>query len=87
MIRKDNEKWRHLHNYLTKGYQFKGFVTKKAALRSSAKVSPTNKIGCRAVGTTVSVTEISANGKRGCLKKKSTDGKYRWIYLGKVKEE
>lgn len=86
MVGKNNVKWKHLHNYLTKGYQFKGVVTKKAALRSSAKVSPKNKIGSRAVGTTVFITKVSENEKWGRLKKKSADGRYRWISLGKVEE-
>lgn len=86
MVGKDNQKWRHLHNYLTKGYQFKGTVVKKAALRSSAKVSTSNKIGSMSVGKTVYITKISINGRWGRLKKKSADGGYRWIYLGKVDE-
>ena len=86
MTGKDNVKWRHLYNYITKGYQYKAKVTKAAAIRSSAKVTDTNKIGSKKVGSVVYITKISANGKWGRLKKKSADGRYRWISLEKVEE-
>lgn len=82
----NNSKWRHLHSYITKGYQYKAKVTKAAAIRSSAKVTDTNKIGSKKVGVVVYITKISANGKWGRLKKKSADGRYRWILLEKVEE-
>lgn len=86
MVGKNNKKWKYLHNYLTKGYQYKAKVTKNAAIRSSAKVTDINKIGSKKVGVVVYITKISTNGKWGRLKKKSVDGKYRWISLNKVKE-
>lgn len=82
----DNIKWKHLHNYLTKGYQCKAKVRKEAAVRSSAKVASTNKLGSKKVGAVVYITKISADGKWGRLKKKSANGRYRWISLGKVEE-
>lgn len=82
----NNSKWRHLHSYITKGYQYKATVTKAAAIRSSAKVTDTNKIGFKKIGAVVYITKISANGKWGRLKKKSADERYRWILLEKVKE-
>lgn len=78
----NNSKWRHLHSYITKGYQYKA-----AVIRSSAKITSTNKLGAKKVGKVVYITKISANGKWGRLKKKSADGRYRWISLGKVSEE
>lgn len=82
MIGTSNEKWNRLHSYLVNGYQLKAKVTKKAALRSSGKISPTNRIGTAEVGTIVKVTKIVGNWGR--LKDKSADGKYQWIYLKKV---
>lgn len=78
-----NEVWEHLHNYITKGYQFKGKVTTNAVLRSSGKVAD-NKIGSKKKGSKVYITKIVGNWGR--LKKKSITGKYRWISLKKVKE-
>lgn len=83
MIGINNEKWKKFHNFLINGYQFKGQVIKKAAIRSSGKVA-TNRIGTAKIGTTVNITKVVGNWGR--LKKKSKDGKYRWISLKKVKE-
>lgn len=80
----NNKKWKHLHNYLVNGYQYKAEVTKKAAIRSSGKVTPTNKISTAEVGTTVKITKVVGNWGR--LKDKTAEGKYRWITLKKVKE-
>lgn len=82
----DNAKWRHLHNYITRGYQYKAKVIKDAAVRSSAKVAPGNKLGTKITGGMVCITKISDNGKWGRLKNKTSDGKYRWISLKKVAE-
>ncbi len=79
-----NEQWKRLHNYLTKRYQFKAKVIKNAAIRSSGKVKANNKIGSRQKGDIVYITKIVGNWGR--LKKKSAEGKYRWISLKKVKE-
>lgn len=79
-----NERWKRLHNFLVKNYQFKVQVTKKAAIRSSGKVTPTNKISTVAVGTRLNITKVVGNWGR--LKDKTGDGKYRWIVLSKVKE-
>lgn len=84
MTGKNNKKWKHFHSYITKGYQFEGKVKKKAAIRSSKGVKTGNKIGEKEKGDTVYITKVSGNWGR--LKKKSKDGKWRWIYLPKVKE-
>lgn len=83
-VGKNNKNWKKLYSYITKGYQFEGKVIKKAALRSSGKVTPTNKIGTINVGKTVKITKVI--GKWGRLKKKDAKGRYRWISLNKVKE-
>lgn len=79
-----NKKWKRLRCYLTNGYQFKAEVTKKAAIRSSGKVTLTNKIGTVATGTIIKIEKVVGNWGR--LKEKSADGKYQWIYLKKIKE-
>ena len=80
----DNEKWNRLKSFIVNGYQFKAVVTKNAAIRSSGKISATNKIGMEKVGTTVKITKVVGNWGR--LQGKTLDGKYRWITLKKVKE-
>lgn len=82
----NNAKWKHLHNYITRGYQYKAKVVKDSAVRSSAKVSPDNKLGTKKPGNVVYITKISDDGKWGRLKKRTADGRYRWISLKKVKE-
>ena len=84
MIGKKNEKWKRLHSFLTDGYQFKAKVVKKAALRSSGKVTATNKIGSISVGKTVEISKIVGNWGR--LKDKDAKGRYQWITLTKIKE-
>lgn len=84
MIGKGNEKWKRLYNYIVFGYQYKAKVTKKAAIRSTGKVTATNKIGTVEVGKTVEITKIVGNWGR--LKDKTADGEYQWISLKKVKE-
>lgn len=84
MVGTNNKLWKHFHSYLTNGYQYKGKVTEKAALRSSKGVKPTNKIGSKTKGDIVYITKISGNWGR--LKNKTADGKYRWISLKKVSE-
>lgn len=84
MIGKKNEKWKRLHSFLTDGYQFKAKVVKKAALRSSGKVTATNKIGSISVGKTVEISKIV--GSWGRLKNKDAKGRYQWIALTKIKE-
>lgn len=84
MTGKNNKKWIYLYNFITDGFQFKATVTKKAAIRSSAKVDPKNKIGTKEKGDIVYITKIVRNWGR--LKKKSKDGKYRWISIKKIKE-
>lgn len=84
MTGKNNEKWTKFHTFIKDGYQFKGKVTKKAALRSSGKVTATNKIGSVSVGQIIKITKIVGNWGR--LKSKDSKGRYRWITLNKVKE-
>lgn len=84
MIGNSNEKWILFHTFLTKGYQFKAKVIKKSALRSSGKVTATNKIGNVEVGEIIKITKIVGNWGR--LKEKDPKGRFRWITLNKVKE-
>lgn len=84
MIGKTNKKWERFHTFLTSGYQFKAKVIKKAALRSSGKVTVTNKIGTAEVGKIVNIAKIV--GDWGRLKEKDSKGRYRWITLNKIKE-
>ena len=84
MIGTNNKKWKRLRCYLVNGYQFKAEVTKKAAIRSSGKVTPTNKISTVDAGTIIKIEKVAGNWGR--LKGKSATGKYRWISLKKLKE-
>lgn len=84
MIGKDNEKWVLFHTFILCGYQFKARVTKKAALRSSDKVTATNKIGTAEVGKIFKISKVVGNWGR--LKEKDSKGRYRWISLNKVEE-
>lgn len=84
MIGTNSKKWKRLRCYLVNGYQFKAEVTKKAAIRSSGKVTPTNKISTVAAGTIIKIEKVVGNWGR--LKGKSATGKYRWISLKKLKE-
>ncbi len=85
MIGKNNVKWRHLHSYITKGYQYKAKVKDEVIIYSSPKVT-SQKMGYKKSGALFYITKISGDGKWGRLKKKSADGRYRWISLKKVKE-
>ena len=84
MTGNNNKKWKHLLNFITKDYQFRAEVTKKAAIRSSKGVKPNNKIGEKKKGTIVCITKVVGNWGR--LKKKTPDGKFRWITMSKLKE-
>lgn len=79
----NNKKWKRFLCYLKNGYQFRGRVTKKAALRTAGRVTAT-RIGTANVGRAVKITKLAGN--RGRLKKKDAKGRYRWIALSKVKE-
>lgn len=59
-------------------------MIKKAAVRSSAKVTATNRIGTAKVGHVVEVGRIV--GKWARLKNKTASGKYKYIALSKLKE-
>ena len=78
-----NKKWKHLYNKIVHNYQYKARVIKKAAVRSSGKVTPNNKIGTAKVGDIVTISKVVGNWGRLLGKK---DGKWQWIYLSKVKE-
>ena len=84
MTGKNNKKWKHLYNKITKNYQYKAKVTKKAAIRSSKGVKVNNKIGSEEAGDIVYISKVAGNWGR--LKKKSSSGKWRWISLKKVEE-
>ena len=84
MVGKDNEKWVLFYTFITKGYSMKAKVIKKAAIRSSGKVTPTNKIMTMNEGSIVTIEKIVGNWGR--LKYKDAKGRYQWISLNKVKE-
>ena len=79
-----NNKWKRFHTYLSEGYQFTGKVTRKAFIRSSRKISAKNKIGTIEKGGIVKIEKVVGNWGR--LQERTSDGKYQWIYLKKVKE-
>lgn len=83
MIGTNNKKWKRLLCYLKNGYQFRGRVKKKAALRSAGRVTA-KRIGSANVGDLVKVTKVV--GRWGRLKGKDAKGRYRWIALGKIEE-
>lgn len=80
----NNELWVLFHTFITKGYSFKGKVIKKAAVRTSPRVTATNKIATAEVGQIVTVGCIV--GKWARLKNKTASGKYKYIALSKLKE-
>lgn len=82
MTGKNNKKWNRLHAFLTKNCQFQAKVSKKAAIRSSGKVTPTNKIGTIMPGKTITIEKISGNWGR--LKGRDARGRSRWITLSKL---
>ena len=84
MIGTSNKKWKHLYNKISKNYQYRAKVTKKAAIRSSKGVKADNKIGTAKVGDVVKISKIVGNWGR--LLAKTSDGKWQWISLKKVKE-
>ena len=79
-----NNKWKRFHTYLSEGYQFTGKVTRKAFIRSSRKISAKNKIGTIEKGGIVKIEKVVGNWGR--LQERTSDGKFQWIYLKKVKE-
>lgn len=83
MTGKDDKKWKHLKNKILYNYQYKAKVTRKAAIRSSGKVTDKNKIGTVKKGEVVKISKVV--GKWGRLLEKK-NGKWQWIYLKKVKE-
>lgn len=85
MTGKDNSKWEHFHNYITEGYQYKAEVKADAVIYSKPDASSI-KQGIKRAGSVVYITKISSDEKWGRLKKKSADGRYRWVLLGKLKE-
>lgn len=80
----NNKKWKHLLNKITKNYQYRAKVLKKAAIRSSKGVKSNNRIGTAKAGDFVEISKIVGNWGR--LRKKTSDGKWQWITLKKVKE-
>lgn len=84
MVGANNEKWELFHRFITKGYRFEAKVTKKAAIRSSAKVMVKNKTGTANIGDKIEITALSGNWGR--LRGKDAKGRNQWISLSKVKE-
>ena len=73
-----NEKWIEFKRFITAGYNFKARVTKKATLRSSAKISATNKKGTVKKGSVVNIVKMQNNFGL------TNDG--YWVTLNKLKE-
>lgn len=83
MTGKNNQKWKHLHNKIVLGYQYRAKVLKSAKVREKGNISG-KAIGTKQVGDIVFISKVSGNWGR--LKKKDKNGRYRWISLKKVKE-
>lgn len=73
-----NEKWIEFKRFITAGYKFKAKVTKNATLRSSAKISATNKKGTVKKGSVVNIVKMQNNFGL------TNDG--YWVTLNKLKE-
>lgn len=73
-----NEKWIEFKRFITAGYKFKARVTKNATLRSSAKISATNKKGTIKKGSVVNIVKMQNNFGL------TNDG--YWVTLNKLKE-
>lgn len=73
-----NEKWIEFKRFITAGYKFKARVTKNATLRSSAKISATNKKGTVKKGSVVNIVKMQNNFGL------TNDG--YWVTLNKLKE-
>lgn len=84
MIGTNNEAWTLFHTFITKGYSFDAKVTENAAIRSTPKVAPNNKIKTVKKGTKLYIVEMKGNWGR--IKKNFGDEKEQWITLNKVKE-
>jgi len=81
---KNNKKWEHFKNKITKNYQFRVKVTKDAAIRSSKGVKKGNKTGSAKKGTILKVSKVVGSWYR--LLGKDSKGRLRWITKKKVKE-
>lgn len=81
---KNNKKWEHLFNKITKNYQFRVKVTKDATIRSSKGVRKGNKTGTVKKGAILNVSKVVGSWYR--LLEKDSKGKYRWVTKVKVKE-
>lgn len=84
MIGKNNRKWEHFKNKITKNYQFRVKVTKGAAIRSSKGVKPKNKTGTVKKGAILNVSKVVGLWYR--LLEKDSKGRWRWVTKAKVKE-
>lgn len=84
MIGTDNKKWKRVHDFLTGKYTFQGQVVTKAALRSSAKVTATNKIGKADIGQRFQI--VGMKGIWGKIKGNDSKGRTRYITMKKLKE-
>lgn len=81
---KNNKQWNDLIKFINGTYSYNAKVTKKAAIRSSSKVTTTNKIDSINKGAIVHVDKMVNNWGR--LEGKTIDGKYRWITISKIEE-
>lgn len=81
---KNNKKWEHFLDKITKNYQFCVKVTKDAAIRSSKGVKPKNKIGSAKKGAILKVSKVVGSWYR--LLEKDSKGRWQWVTKKKVKE-
>ncbi len=84
MIGKNNTKWKHFLNKVTKNYQFKVKVMKDAAIRSSKGVKKNNKIGSAKKGDIFKVSKVVGSWYR--ILEKDRKGRWQWITKKKAKE-
>lgn len=83
-IGRNNKKWNTLLDFFSDNYQFDGKITKNAAIRTSAKLISTNKIGTIKKGSFVKIDKLKGYWCR--ISGKDNEGRYYWIALSKVKE-
>ena len=84
MIGQNNKEWEHFKCFVQNGYQYKVEVVKALWIRSSGKVTTTNKIKKVEPGKIYKVTKVVGNWGR--LKNKTQDGRWRWVSLKKCVE-
>lgn len=84
MIGQNNKEWERFKCFMQNGYQYKVQVVQALWIRSSGKITDTNKICKAKPGEVFKVTKVVGNW--GLLKGKTSDGRYRLVNLKKCKE-